>query len=244
MRPVSARSLLAQPLLALVALALVACGSTVQEDSELTVYASVPLRGPDAAAGRRLAAGIERALERAGGEAGSVPIRLEVLDDTASPERGGPPVWTQAQVAANAREAAEDSSSIAYIGEAESDATRVSAPITNEAGIAHIAPAPVAVELLSEPGGNDVPEEFQPSGERTLVAFSIDGRTFGPGEARRTGEEAMALALDAIDRASDPLSRASVNEALFETQGRTSPLGTYTIGPRGLAGFRGDDGGS
>jgi hypothetical protein len=242
MRPVSARPLLAQSLLPLLAVTVAACGSTVQEDSELTIYASVPLRGPDAGVGRRLATGIERALEQAGGEAGGVPIRLELIDDATPAERGGPPVWTQAQVAANAREASEDSSSIAYIGEAESDATRVSVPITNEAGIAQIAPAPVAPELLAESGDNDVPDEFQPSGERTLVAFSLDGRMLAPGEARRTGQEAMALALDALDRAADPLSRASVNEALFETESRSSPLGTYTIAPRGLAGFDSQDG--
>ncbi|HKJ37128.1 MAG TPA: hypothetical protein VKA36_11215 [Solirubrobacterales bacterium] len=221
----------------LAALVIGACGSTVQEGSELTVYASAPLAGPDARVGRALVDGMEDALAEAGGEAGGAPITLEVLDDTSPPAGGGPRVWTQAQIGANARAAAEDSVSIAYLGEAAPSATRLSAPITNEAGIPQISPGPVDPAVLAEPGGNDVPPEFQSSGERTVIALGEPGERLDPDGAEAAGREAMALLLDAIGRAVNPLDRASVTAALLDTSGRTSPLGTYSISPTGQAGF-------
>jgi branched-chain amino acid transport system substrate-binding protein len=43
------------------------------------------------------------------------------------------------------------------------------------------------------------------------------------------GYEAMAVVLDAIDRAADPASRAAVVDAFFATRDRDSPLGRYSI---------------
>ena len=229
-----------RPLLALaLGLLIGGCGSTVQQGSELTVYASLPLRGAQGQVGRELAAGMRGALERAGGEAGGAPVRLEVLDDTAvSPVPGGLG-WTQAQVADNARTATEDSTAIAYLGELESEATRVSVAITNEAGVLQVSPGPVERELLAEPGGNDVPEEFQAGGERTLGALIAEGQRLRAAEARVTGEAAMAAVLEAIDGAEDPLSRASVRAAFFASGEHLSPLGDYTIDPIGRASYSG-----
>jgi predicted DCC family thiol-disulfide oxidoreductase YuxK len=223
------------------ALVVVGCGSAVQEDSELTVYLSAPLRGAEAGDGRDAAAGARQALERAGGEAGGVGVTLEVLDDTERSPAPGGPGWTQARVAANARTATEDSTSIAYLGELSSDATRASAPITNDAGVVQVSPGPVEPELLAEPGGNGVPDLFQPSGERTLVALldPADAPPSGRRGYRGYGFEAMALVLDAIGRAEDPLSRADVTAAVLATADRDSELGTYSIDPRGLASFAG-----
>jgi predicted DCC family thiol-disulfide oxidoreductase YuxK len=221
-------------------LMIVGCGSTVQDDSELTVYLSAPLRGAQAGEGRELATGAREALDEAGGEAGGVTVTLEALDDT---ERAPGPAgtgWTQARVAANARTATEDSTTIAYLGELSSGATRVSVPITNEAEVVQVSPSPVDPELLAEPGGNDVPGEFQPSGERTLVALATAADRPAPrgsGAYRELGFEAMALVLDAIERADDPVSRSDVTAAVLATADRESALGTYSIDPRGLASF-------
>ena len=43
----------------------------------------------------------------------------------------------------------------------------------------------------------------------------------------------MAVALDAIDRADDPLDRGSVVDAFFATADRDSILGTYSIDEAG-----------
>ena len=232
------RDLLGRFLVLGMALVIAGCGSTVQDGARLTVYASVPQQGPEGAVGRDLITGMERALERAGGEAGGVPVSLVQLDDTVAFKPGeGPRRWTQVQVAANARTATEDSTTVAYIGEASSEATRVSAAITNKAGILQLSPGPVERELLADPGGNDVPREFQPSGERTLGTLVAEGAELDPGAAEQTGEEAMALVLDSIEEAGDPLDRGSVQRAFYATADRDSALGLYTIDPVGRAAF-------
>jgi ABC-type branched-subunit amino acid transport system substrate-binding protein len=237
------------PILAVV---LAGCGSTVQEGSELTVYLSGPEHGAAAGAWRDLTAGARLALEQAGAEAGGVPIRAVELDDTEAGE--GEVGWTQARVAANARRATEDSTSIAYIGELDSDATRVSVPITNEAGLLQVAPIAVDEELLRESAGSDdVPDAIQTSGERTFGSLLARDagpppepdrsfvREFRTATGRRPrpsaayGYEAMALVLDSIERASDPLDRGAVVEAFLATSERDSILGTYSIDQVGAA---------
>lgn len=233
-------------------LTLVGCGSTVQAGSELTVHASLPLEGEQAGAGRDALAGAELALEQAGGEAGGAPVNIAASSDVAGagPRAG----WTQARVAANARDAAEDSTAIAYLGELDSDATRVSTSITNEAGIPQISPGPVGEDLLRVPGGNDPPGDVQTTGERTLIALRsasdtpaepdqsfIDEFEGATGREASTaaayGFEAMALTLAAIDAADDPLSRESVLSELLATNDRESILGIYSIDSAGAAGF-------
>ena len=108
------------------------------------------------------------ALADAQGRAGELAVRAVYLDDTSG--RGGRARWSPAVAAANARDAAEDSSAIAYLGEFHSGATRASLPITNEARMLQVSPASAAVDLV-QPflGGRDqIPEEFQATGERTF----------------------------------------------------------------------------
>ena len=66
----------------------------------LTVYVSLPLRGPSAADGRDAADGARLALADAGGEAGGIAVEAIYLDDTAGAGRAR---WTPASAAANAR---------------------------------------------------------------------------------------------------------------------------------------------
>jgi len=58
-----------------------------------------------------------------------------------------------------------------------------------------------------------------------------------PGRYAAYGYEAMAVILDSIDRASDPLDRPSVVEAFLETVDRQSILGTYSISETGETTF-------
>ncbi len=232
------------------ALLMVGCGSTVQADSQLTVHASLPLEGAEAPEGRDALAGAKLALEQSGGEAGGAAVVLDVASDVAGSGPGAG--WTQAQIAANARDATEDSTTIAYLGELSSNATRISVPITNDAEVPQISPGPVSELLLRAPGSNDPPEQFQTTGERTLIAFRERGAAaFAPSEqfvadyeaatgreaneSAALGYESMALTLDAINRADDPLDRSSVLGALLATENRDSILGTYSISADGLA---------
>jgi len=148
------------------------CGATADQDAlgPLTVYVSVPLRGDSAADGSDIRDGAMLALEQADGKAGEVEIKPRVLDDG---DRRG---WTPAAVARNARAASEDTSAIAYIGDFESGATRVSLPITNQAMVPQVSPASTALDLAT-PGpdaGTEVPELVQPTGARTFVRVIPD----------------------------------------------------------------------
>lgn len=153
--------------LALVAIA-VGCstGSGPDEDATLAVYASLPLRGPDAANGRDAADGARMALADAGGESGGIPIEVHYLN--AAEGSGGERGWSPGRSAANARTATEDSTAIAYLGDFQSGATRASLPITNSADLLQVSPASGAVDLVEPfPGSDEVPD-VQPSGARTF----------------------------------------------------------------------------
>lgn len=113
--------------LALSSLALAACGSSEPPaDAELTVYVS----SPDTPAGRQVVGEARDALADAGGEAGGVAVRAVYLDAPRNP----------AAIAANARRAVEDSTSIAYIGELDRKADLSSRPITGEAELLQVSP--------------------------------------------------------------------------------------------------------
>jgi hypothetical protein len=77
--------------------------------------------------------GAERALDNKGDQVG--PLKIRVICLPAVEHHGR---FDLATIGANARRAAEDSSTIAYIGEIEPKATRFSSPILEEAGIAQL----------------------------------------------------------------------------------------------------------
>ena len=129
---------------ALVALALAGCSSgdyddQVPDDATLRVYVSSPLRGESGEEGRAIVNGAKLALEDAGGEAGGRRRRAVYMDDS-----GGEGGWDPVVVADNARRAAQDSTAIAYIGDLESGATRISLPITNQAQMLQVSAASTA----------------------------------------------------------------------------------------------------
>ncbi len=72
-------------------------------------------------------------------------------------------------MAANALRAAQDDSTVGYIGELNSGASKVSLPILNEAGIPMISPGNTYVGLtVKAPGsGSGEPEKYYPTGVRT-----------------------------------------------------------------------------
>jgi branched-chain amino acid transport system substrate-binding protein len=130
----------------------------------VTVYVSLPLTGPHARDGRDAADGARLALERAERRAGDLEVRAVYLDDAAGSD------WDPAAVGRNARTAAEDSSTAAYIGELDSQPTRASVPVTNEAGIAQISPGAGAVDLTRPAEGYpESPDQYRPSGEPTFA---------------------------------------------------------------------------
>jgi len=119
------------------------------------VYLSVAKGAPSAELIER---GVRSAFANRGYRAGTVRVRLIVLNNAV---RGR---WNAARVAANARRAAADPRTIAYIGESNSAATAVSMPILNRAGIVQASSVSTAVSLTA-------PENrptLQPTGTQTF----------------------------------------------------------------------------
>jgi branched-chain amino acid transport system substrate-binding protein len=133
----------------------------------LTVYSSLPLQGASRPQTTALVNGIKLALDQAGGKAGDFTVKYQSLDDSTA-QAGS---WTPEATQANARKAAQDDSTAAYIGEFNSGASAVSIPILNEAGVPQISPANTAVGLTSdEPGANPgEPEKYYPAQTRTYT---------------------------------------------------------------------------
>lgn len=133
--------------------------------TSLTIYSSLPLQGDSRPQSESVVNGIKLALEEAGGKVGNFTIKYQSLDD-ATPAAGK---WEAGQVSANARKAAQDKSTIAYLGEFNSGASAISIPVLNEAGILQVSPANTYVGLTREEGADKgEPDKYYPSGKRTF----------------------------------------------------------------------------
>ena len=198
-------------LIAALSVGLAACGSDNSSSSggggTVDVYSSLPLQGASKAQTGALQQGIALAFDNADNKAGDTTIKYTSLDDSTA-QAGN---WDPAQVAANARKAAQDKAAVAYIGEFNSGASAISIPILNQAGLGMISPANTYPGLTtSEPGTEPgEPDKYYPTGKRnyarivprdkiqaaaltqlfkedgcTSVAIANDKETYGAGLAR------------------------------------------------------------
>jgi branched-chain amino acid transport system substrate-binding protein len=158
---------------ALVALAFAACGGGDGDDngagassggSTLTIYSSLPLQGDSRPQSEDVVAGEKLALEEAGGKVGKFSVKYVSLDDaTAAAGK-----WDPAQTSSDARKAAQDKSTIAYLGEFNSGASAISLPVLNEANILQISPSNTYVGLTRAEGADKgEPDKYYPAGKRT-----------------------------------------------------------------------------
>lgn len=135
------------------------CGEGgAEEGARLNVYVSAPLSGTEAGVGRPICAEARQEARRAG-EPGGFELRVVCLD-AAGPEGR----WTLAQIGANARQATEDSTAVAYLAEPEQAARRQSLPIVEAAGIAELTElsgeeAIAQVAAAIEEGDSDDPRQ-------------------------------------------------------------------------------------
>jgi branched-chain amino acid transport system substrate-binding protein len=141
-------------------------GATETTGNQLAVYSSLPLQGPSAAISAEIVDGERLALSEVGGHIGALKVGYVSLDD-ANPKTGE---LDPAATATDAKTAAQDTSTIAYLGELGSEATAVSLPLINAAGILQVSPSSPYVGLTSSlDAGQDEPARFYPSGKRTFA---------------------------------------------------------------------------
>jgi hypothetical protein len=109
---------------ALVLAAMAACGEDegVAEGAAVTAYVGAPL-----------CAGATQELARRDGKAGELRVRVVCLSSPRTPTK-----LDLAQVGANARQATEDSTTVAVLEPPDTTASRFSAPILETAGIAPV----------------------------------------------------------------------------------------------------------
>jgi branched-chain amino acid transport system substrate-binding protein len=133
--------------------------------TSLTIYSSLPLQGDSRPQSTDVVNGEKLALEEAGGKVGKFTIKYSSLDDaTAAAGK-----WDPGQTSADGRKAAQDASTIVYLGEFNSGASAISIPILNEANILQISPSNTYVGLTrSEGADKGEPDKYYPSGKRTF----------------------------------------------------------------------------
>jgi branched-chain amino acid transport system substrate-binding protein len=166
-------------LLAALSFGVAACGSdddsgsssntgsseTSSGSKNLTIYSSLPLQGDSRPQSLSVVNGEKLALESQGGKVGEFTIKYVSLDDaTAAAGK-----WDPGATSGDARKAAQDKSTIAYLGEFNSGASAISIPILNEAGILQISPSNTATGLTRSLGADKgEPDKYYPSGKRTF----------------------------------------------------------------------------
>ncbi|RME41218.1 MAG: branched-chain amino acid ABC transporter substrate-binding protein [Caldilineae bacterium] len=113
------------------------------------------------ALGQSIVNSIRLALAEADYRAGDYTIELVVLDDGNAEGQ-----WLADKEAENARRAVNDPQVVAYIGPLNSGAAKISIPITNRGGLAHISPSNTWPGLTKVGFAPGEPGIFYPTGQR------------------------------------------------------------------------------
>jgi branched-chain amino acid transport system substrate-binding protein len=225
-----------------VAVALAACGSSSSSSTSsgaassggktIDIYSSLPLQGAVNVDTLPMVNGMKLALSEAGGKAGQFTVNYVSMDDSTATSAATTCDVNQSE--ANARRAATDPKAVLYIGEFNSGCSKVTIPITNQAGIPQVSPANTYVGLTTNDPGSapGEPQKYYPTGKRTYlrivprdsiqavagliamkqagctrVAVNNDKTAYGAGLAVQVGLHAKAQGLTVTgDTALDPTS--------------------------------------
>ena len=179
------------------------CGSTGKDErvagSTLTVYESLPLHGTSARAADAVSAGARLALSDVHASAGGRRVRLVELD---SSDPNGGPTWDPSMVEANAKRAAADPTTIAYLGELDQGGSAISVPVTNDKNILQVAPLDGLTSLTQPDPSTPAktgPERYDPSGRRNFLRLAPSDITQAGALvdwARQKGATSIALVQD------------------------------------------------
>ena len=138
-------------------------GGSCIKGSTLTIYSSLPFDPTDKPQSQDVVDGEKMALQAAGNKVGKYQIKYVSLNDATAAEGK----WDAGQVSSNARQASQDSNTIAYLGEFNSGATAVSLPILNRTGLLQVSPSNTAVGLTKKSADPAEPDKYYPTGKRT-----------------------------------------------------------------------------
>jgi branched-chain amino acid transport system substrate-binding protein len=156
-------------------------GAVEAPGNQLAIYSSLPLQGPSAPISQQIVGGEKLALAQAGGHIGAFKVGYVSLDD-ANPADGNP---SPSATATDAKTAAQDTSTIAYLGDLGSAGTALSLPLINAAGILQVSPASPYIGLTSSlDAGQDEPERFYPTGHRTFARLQPGDTVQAAAQAR------------------------------------------------------------
>jgi branched-chain amino acid transport system substrate-binding protein len=138
----------------------------------LTIYASLPEQGQWRSEALAVTRGAQFALDQIHAAVGKDRIAYVVLDDSTA--KAG--TWVPGFVATNAQHAAADKTTVGYLGEFNPDASAISIPVLNRAGIPQISPADGAAGLTSAFAGDfpGEPDKYYPTGTRTFARVVPD----------------------------------------------------------------------
>lgn len=137
-------------------------GTEPLSGTRFKIYVSVPSRGDDAGPGEAIQRGAELALTERRGMALHYTVDMVALDAG----RGG-----ESSVRSNGRRAVQDTATVGYIGELDSQFTKITMPQLNTAGVAQVGPTNTYTGLTgggssAEPGE---PGKYFPTGARTFA---------------------------------------------------------------------------
>lgn len=152
--------------------AVAACGTTTATTTTitgttLTIYASLPLSGPESAEAHDVLAAEQLALQQAGSKVGRFTIDLVSLDDATAAG------WSPRLIADQARTVIQHANAIAYIGEIDPGASAQSIPITNADDLLEVSPYDTAIGLTQ------ASRAVSGSPNVYYESLSSFGRTFG-----------------------------------------------------------------
>jgi branched-chain amino acid transport system substrate-binding protein len=141
----------------------------VDGDDRLRIYSSLPERDGEGNPSKRVSdmeKAMRLALKQEHGKAGDREVVYEPLD--ASDAGGDTP---EPLIEANAKQAADDDRTAAYLGDFNSGDSQLSIPILNEAGIAQISPASTRTGLTAHDERGDLgePEDYYPRRYRNFA---------------------------------------------------------------------------
>ncbi|HXT89048.1 MAG TPA: ABC transporter substrate-binding protein, partial [Trebonia sp.] len=144
-----------------------AASSGNSSGNTVDIYSSLPLQGSSNVQTIPMVNGMKLALQQAGGKAGKFTVNYTSLDDSTAAAGS----WDPGQTAANARKVASDPKAVYYMGEFNSGASEVSAPILNQAGVPQVSPANTYVGLTTNLPGSapGEPQKYFPTGTRSYL---------------------------------------------------------------------------